>query len=120
MDPEFDEMTIDIAYEVHGVRVRFVPGPASDVLVCGHAPPQDQARAAAMEFAGGGFSVAEGALTVLVRASSFAAPDPAPTEGAELTFQNGPRAGQVWRIGQAPKEHDDSGYELRLSIQKVS
>ena len=120
MDPDIDEMVIDSTYDVHGVPVRFEPGPASDVLVCIHAPPQDQARAAAAEFGGGGFSIAESYLTVLVRAASFVSPDPAPMEGGQVTFQSGRLAGAVFRIGQAPKDHDAAGYEQRLSLQKVS
>lgn len=120
MDPEIETLAIDSTYDVHGVPVRFDPGPASDVLVCFHQPPGDQRAMAVAEFTGGGFSVAESYLTVLVRASSFVSPDPAPMEGGQVTFQSGRLAGAVFRIGQAPKDHDAAGYEQRLSLQKVS
>lgn len=117
MDPEIETLAIDSTYDVHGVPVRFDPGPASDVLVCFHQPPSDQRAMAVAEFTGG-LSIAEAYLTALVRTSTA----PGLVEGGQVAFQRGPLVGQTFRIAQHPRAHDGgvAGYELLLTLQKLN
>lgn len=120
MDPdELDDLVVDTTYETHGLRATYQPpssgDPVPDILLVPHQPPQDQPRSASMEF-GGALSIAEGFMTMLVRASQLTLPE---AEG-QFTFVGGKLNGQVYRVGEAPTDHDIQAREWRLKLQKLA
>ncbi|KQV66635.1 hypothetical protein [Caulobacter sp. Root343] len=119
MDPDdMDDLVVDVAYETHGLRATYQPSSGDavpDILLVMHQPPADQVRTAGFDLSQG-LSVAENYLTMLVRSSQVEAP----AEDETITFVGGRLGGKVFRIGEAPTDHDMQGREWRLKLQKLS